>query len=94
MTSRVNYKVTKHAADRYCERLEKLGATVPAKPILVIRKLLDRSVEEDIDPAIRVKRIIQHRFETAEYRVYQGWRFVIVDNVVKTVERVNPIENH
>ncbi|MBI5826506.1 MAG: hypothetical protein HZB22_02080 [Deltaproteobacteria bacterium] len=79
-------KITAHAIERFAERSMKLGMNVK-EPEAVILKMLKVAMPEDISPAHKVKRLISNRYTEATYLVAQGWRFVLVDNMIVTIER-------
>ncbi|HBG47635.1 MAG TPA: hypothetical protein DDW94_11705 [Deltaproteobacteria bacterium] len=85
-------KLTAHAVERFVERSRKLGMKVRS-PEDVILKLLSKATPEDLSPAHRVKRLIKNGCREATYLVNNGWRFVVVDNAVTTIERIVPHQN-
>ena len=84
--------ITQHALERFIERQKKLGQTTK-NPEACIMKLLKQAEPEQIEPAHRIKRIIKHGFREAEYLVACGWRFVVVEGSVVTIERIRKYQN-
>lgn len=91
--SDIEYIFSDHAIEQFMARINKNKYNIPKKPERYLRKLLAKSREEKIDPAHKVKRLINHGFKPVEYRVAEGWRFVVANGVVFTIERVNPDQN-
>ena len=78
-------RISQHAIDRFMERVGKLNGGTPTTPEETIRKLLAKAKPENIDPVHRVKRLIKHG--DCEFYENSGWRFVISDGALLTVER-------
>jgi len=78
--------ITQHALERFIERQKKLGQKMK-DPEACIMKLLKQAEPEQIDNAHKIKRIIKHGFREAEYLVTCGWRFVVVEGSIVTIER-------
>lgn len=79
-------KLTAHAIERFVERSRKLGMSVK-NPEATITKMLGKARVEDIPPTHKVKRLIKNGYKEATYLVANGWRFVVVDGVIVTIER-------
>jgi len=89
--------VTTHALERFCERVYGASPTHKKKfmptPAIVEAFLLSFKCAEptEIDPSEKVKRIIRHRFEEADYFLNDAnnLRFVVIkkDRIIVTVER-------
>lgn len=83
---------TRHAVKRYKETSLALG--LPSSPEKM-QALFFRAKPEKAIPKTRfelLKRSVLHGSKET-YLVYDGWRFVVVNNVVVTIERVKPHEN-
>lgn len=91
----MNYIITAHAIEQFVNRLKMLGiSTQPKHPEKTIQKFLARAIPENISPIHRTQRLINNEFKIVRYLVTEGWRFVVSeDNVVITIERVNPAQN-
>ena len=86
--------ITRHARERFVERSVKMGAHLPPDPEASIRKLLERSeVDTSLPKHVRVRRLMRNELRDAVYRSCQGWRFVIVNDRLLTIERVKPQQN-
>ncbi len=85
--------ITKHALERYEERLKRIGNDVPAKLTDSLIELMSHAEPEKMDEVTRVTRIINNNCNPADYYVYEGWRFVVANAALVTVERVNKDEN-
>lgn len=91
-------EVSEHAIEKYIERCKINNIPVLHKHDVVIaaevRSLLIEAELEEIDKTQRVHRLIKNRFQPAEYYTIDGWRFVVSNNVVVTIERCDPSENN
>ena len=86
--------ITNHAVGQYVSRVKKMGGSKPRDPRGDISQLLKRSVlDESLDKATRVKRMMTHGFKDATYRACDGWRFIIIENKVVTSERIKHWQN-
>lgn len=85
--------ITKHALERYAERLMRIGGDRPDDLALSLEALLHKATLEEMDEITRVIRAINNNFNPAEYFTYDGWRFVVANNALVTVERTNKDEN-
>lgn len=84
--------LTTHAIERLSERLSELNrGQTPKKPVRTATKYFRLAKEENLPPRVRVKRLLNHRYIGAKYFIFEGWRFVLVDNgdrySVVTIER-------
>lgn len=89
---------TQHALNRFVERMFKLNPELqipltPEELEKLAREIFAGSTEKNaIDPAVKVKRCITHKFQEARYFVNHGWRFVVLEEEdrykIVTVERV------
>ena len=84
--------LTNHAIERLKERLSKLDrGQTPKKPGKTAIRLWKQTTEENLDPVIKVKRLINNNGRDARYFSFNGWRFVLVEYEdcfkVKTIER-------
>ena len=95
MSQEAVYMITTHAIDQFVNRLKIIVIVAqPKHPEKTIHKLLIRAIPENISPVHRTKRLINNEFKPVRYLVTEGWRFVVSDdNVVITIERVNPAQN-
>jgi len=84
---------TEHSIERFKERTRKLFGYEPEDPEKILRGLLNRSMPDEIKPMHRVIRLMNNGYKDATFRHSQGWRFVIIDNRVCTVERRDPDQN-
>jgi len=89
----LNIEISEHAIEKFIERCEINGMLVSTNPGQAIKNLLFKAQYEEVDKRQRVHRLIKNRFQPAEYYTADGWRFVISNNVVVTIERCNPSEN-
>lgn len=80
--------ITDHAKERFVERFSRLAKSVPKNPEESIRKMLKHAMPEEMDPVHRVVRLINNGSQPVSYYTCHGWRFVIADNVLVTVERM------
>ena len=90
-------EVSEHAVEKYIERCNINNKIVSRKLFIVeieIKSLLLEARLEVIDKRQRVHRLIKNRFQPAEYYTVNGWRFVVSNNVVVTIERCDPSENN
>lgn len=86
-------KISGHAVDQFNARTEAMGGGVPRDSMTVIRKLLSRAVVENMNPGHKINRIIKHGYKETIYYTCEGWRFVVADSTVITIERVAPHQN-
>jgi len=84
--------ISDHAIKRFVERGEKMKQSFK-DPKQTLIQFLSRSVLAEIDPKEKVRRIIEHNFEIADYYEYSGWRFVVVKKILVTVERIKNFQN-
>lgn len=92
----LDVEISEHAVEKYIERCKINGIDVSCKLFVVeaeIKRLLLGSRHEEVDKEQRVRRLIKNRFQPAEYYAIDGWRFVISNNVVVTIERCDPLQN-
>ena len=90
-------EVSEHAIEKYIERCKINNINVSRKSFIIkeeIKSLLLEARLEVIDKGQRVHRLIKNRFQPAEYYTVNGWRFVVSNNIVVTIERCNPLENN
>lgn len=87
-------EISEHAVEKYIERCKLNNISVSENPKKTVRKLLLAAKYEEVNKGQRVHRLIKNRFQPAEYYAVDGWRFVISNNVVVTIERCNPLENN
>lgn len=80
--------ITDHAKERFVERFSRMAKSIPKNPEESIRKLLKHAVPEEMEPMHRVIRLINNGSQPVSYFTHSGWRFVIADNVLVTVERM------
>lgn len=87
-------KVTEHARTMYGKRASALGLLADEVSLLLTLAL---SLPEEAKGSSRqwhlnIRRILHG---TTQYRVYNGWRFVIVEgHILVTAERIKPHENY
>jgi len=95
--SLLNVEISEHAIEKYIERCKINDIPMSHKHDIVIeaevKSILIDAEYEEVDKRQRVHRLIKNRFQPAEYYTIDGWRFVISNNVVVTIERCNPLEN-
>lgn len=89
--------LTRHAIERFKERFCRLANSRLTDPEATIRRLLKRTVLEQISPKERVRRLINNGFHDCWYMAADGWRFVCVAKdgnvVIVTIERRKPWQN-
>jgi hypothetical protein len=85
--------ITDHAISRFQEHLKYVNGKEATDPEATIRKLLAKAKPESIDPEYRLKRLLNHGIQESEYLVNSGWRFVITNGVLVTVERTKRGQN-
>ena len=84
--------VTDHAIDRFLQR--NTDRSIHARNCRSeIRKILNDAVSENLKSYLNVVRLLNNNFKGAEYYTHEGWRIVVSDNVVKTIERVQRHQN-
>lgn len=94
-----NYRFTRHAVLQFLKRLKYINQIYPPKDVKkTLRKLIYKAEVEEIDPIMKVKRLLNNGCIEAEYLVNNGWRFVVIKapkqyKIVLTVERVDPLQN-
>ena len=89
-------RISDHAFKRFVERSKFNQYPVPDTPEKIeakIRRLLASAEPEKLDRLRLTKRLLNNGAQDAEYFVHSGWRFVISNNVVVTIERVKPEQN-
>lgn len=87
-------KVTEHARTMYGKRASALGLLADEISMLLT---LAFSVPEDPQSSSRQRHLDIRRIlhGATQYRVYNGWRFVIVEgHILVTAERIKPHENY
>jgi len=67
--------------------MRKLSGNEVDNPEKTIRKLLKQAKLEDMEPYHRVVRLINSKFRDCTYYAAQGWRFVVVEKTLVTIER-------
>lgn len=87
-----NMMILDHAVERFVQRIDSNMYDVK-NPKNTIRTLMYGAVKEQLKSHFTVIRILNNNHEGAEYYTAQGWRFVITDSVVKTIERVKRNQN-
>ena len=80
--------LSEHCIERFVERVKLMCGKEMEDPERTLRNLLMRAVPEEIEPRYRVARLISNNFRDANYFRCEGWRFVIADNTLLTVERI------
>jgi hypothetical protein len=81
-------QLTNHAIQRFIERWPHEGTPKPGKVIALMEKFLQSAKQEEISPMLKVQRLVQHGTPT-DYYVSEGWRFVITEGTLVTVERTS-----
>lgn len=91
----MEYIFTDHAIEQFISRSTNIGMAPIKNPTKTMTKLLRMATEEAMPGTILTRRLISNQFVSVRYWVSQGWRFVLAEteNVVITVERVNPAQN-
>lgn len=85
-------RITAHAAEQYVKRAKGIGRQT-TNPEEEVRWMLSRAAKVELDGFHSVLRLIKNGFQPARYYRYMGWRFVVANGVLKTVERVRPWQN-
>lgn len=86
---------SRHALEQFGKRWRYAHPKAPMPPSLEVtaRKLMVGSKREELSPGETARRIINNGFKQADYFVNSGWRFVVVDGTVVTIERTKPWQN-
>lgn len=92
-TSLTDITISAHALKRFTERFENVYGIIPLSPVQSLKEVLEKASPEKMLPHLRVKRIMSNGYQLAEYYTYQGWRFVVTDNTLLTVERIEKGQN-
>lgn len=89
----LSVEISEHAIEKFIERCRINSISMPKNPAQTVKELLLESQYEEVDKGQRIHRLIKNRFQPAEYYAVDGWRFVISNNVVVTIERCDPLQN-
>jgi hypothetical protein len=86
--------ITRHAKEQYLRRSQNFKQKRSiVDPEEDIKWMMSKAAEVKIDDFQEVVRFVKNGYQPARYFQYKGWRFVVVNGVVKTVERVNWRQN-
>lgn len=89
------FNLTYHAVQQFRLRAERLGLTTSLD---WLNMALAKSREEDIrrsNPITRLHGVMRElKYGRYERRTYKGWRFIIQNGDVRTIERIRPYENY
>lgn len=89
-----NVIISKHALEQYVRRFKKLHPQIKDVhyPEEKIKKLLSFAVPENIGKKYHLKRLMKHKAK-ATYLEASGWRLILEDGIIVTIERRKPEEN-
>jgi hypothetical protein len=92
-----NVEITEHAIFQFYKRVVALGMTPPADVEqtrqCIVELLKKAKPDSKISEARKVQRIISNKFKEANYYLSGGWRLIIVNEKVVTIERKKSSEN-
>lgn len=91
-TNKIDVMFTNHAIERFLKTSSALGLKAT---VAYMKRVFERATPEcpnEFSAFYLFKRGVKHG--NARYMVAEGWRFVVVDNRVVTVERTKPHENY
>lgn len=86
--------LTEHAQERFEERFEYVHKRRHRNPLYAIRAYLKEAREAKMPAKYRLKRLLSNEFKQAKFLENEsGWRFVVVDGSIVTIERTDPLQN-
>lgn len=79
--------ITDHALERFIQRWLEYEKDLPANPLKILTKILRQAEPDEMNPVLRVLRLINNGIERAEYLRYGPWRMVLITDKVGNTDK-------